>query len=519
MASGKQSPRQKMINLMYLVFIAMMALNMSKEVLVAFGSMNEKLEESNATTEQRNVAAMQGLQTKAGEQAEKYAQLAQKAETINQLSQELDTYIAGVKTDLTGELDDPQDYQAMDKPDVLDEKFFKGGKISPEGEEFVEKINTYREGIISTLGEDFSTLNNEIARKFNTDEVEDSEGTKKPWLTYNFEGFPLIASITQLTQLQSDVKTTENDVLSAMLAGQLQEEVSMSNYTTILETEKSAYYQGETFDGAIVLGRSDETTKPNKIELKLDGRTLSESDYSLQGGKVILNVPAGNAGDHTITGQLIFNEGGEEPIEVAVNQKFAVIPKPNSATISADKMNVLYRGVKNPLTISMAGVPDNNVQANAPGLSRTSGSSYVMDVTTLQQREVKINVTGTIDGKSYPSSSTFRIKDIPSPVGSIRKETGSVKMQRNSLEVSEVGAELLDFDFDIGLRVNGFSFKVSGQPTVTVRGNRLDNAAKAALRRAGRGETVQIFDIDASLTTNSGYKLKQIAPVFVELTN
>ncbi|HCV81303.1 MAG TPA: gliding motility protein GldM, partial [Zunongwangia profunda] len=159
MASGKQSPRQKMINLMYLVFIAMMALNMSKEVLVAFGSMNEKLEESNATTEQRNVAAMQGLKSKANEQAAKYAELAQKAETINQLSQNLDTYIQGVKNDLTSSLDDPQDYQAMDKTDILDEKFFKGGKISPEGQEFVAKINEYREGVINTLGEGFSTLN------------------------------------------------------------------------------------------------------------------------------------------------------------------------------------------------------------------------------------------------------------------------------------------------------------------------------------------------------------------------
>jgi len=519
MASGKQSPRQKMINLMYLVFIAMMALNMSKEVLVAFGSMNEKLEESNATTEQRNAAAMQGLKSKANEQAAKYAELAQKAETINQLSHDLDAYIEGVKNELTAELDDPEDYQSMDKPDILDEKFFAGGRVTPKGQEFVTKIDEYREGVINTLGEGFTTLNSEVQRKFNTEDRKDSEGTKKPWLTYNFEGFPLIASITQQTQLQSDIKTTENDVLSAMLAGQLQEEVSMTNYTTLLETPKSAYYQGETFNGAIVLGRSDETTKPNKIELKLDGRTLSDSDYSLQGGKVVLNVPAGSAGDHSITGKLIFNEGKEDPIEVDVNQKFAVIPKPNSATISADKMNVLYRGVKNPLTISMAGVPDNNVKASAPGLSRASGSSYVMDVTTLQQREVKINVTGTIDGKSYPSSSTFRIKDIPSPVGSIRRETGSVKMQRNSLEASEVGAELPDFDFDIGLRVTGFSFKVSGQPTVTVRGNRLDNAAKAALRRAGRGETVQIFDIDASLTTNSGYKLKKIAPVFIELTN
>ncbi|WBL25199.1 type IX secretion system motor protein PorM/GldM [Zunongwangia sp. HGR-M22] len=518
MASGKQSPRQKMINLMYLVFIAMMALNMSKEVLVAFGSMNEKLEQANATTEQRNASAMQGLQSKANEQAEKYAELAQKAETINQLSQNLDSYIEGVKNELTADLDDPQDYQAMDKTDILDERFFTGGKVSPRGQEFVDKIKEYREGVINTLGEDYSALNKEIAAKFDTSEEEDGEGTKKPWLTYNFEGFPLIASITQMTQIQSDVKTTENDILSSMLSGQLQEEVSMTNYSTLLETPKSAYYQGETFNGAIVLGRTDATTKPNKVELKLDGRTLSGDDYSLQGGKVVLNVPAGNAGSHKLTGQLIFAEDGEETL-VPVEQEFAVIPKPNSATISADKMNVVYRGVKNPLTISMAGVQDNNISASAPGLSRVSGSSYVMDVTSVQAREVKINVTGTIDGKSYPSSSTFRIKDIPSPVGSIRKETGSVKMQRNSLEISEVGAELPDFDFDIGLRVTGFSFKVSGQPTVTVRGNRLDNAAKAALRRAGRGETVQIFDIEASLNSNSGYRLKKIAPVFVELTN
>ena len=182
-------------------------------------------------------------------------------------------------------------------------------------------------------------------------------------------------------------------------------------------------------------------------------------------------------------------------------------------------MNVLYRGVSNPLTISMAGVPDNKISASAPGLSHTSGSNYAINVTTLQQREVKINVTGTIDGKSYPSSSTFRIKDIPRPVGTIRGEDGAVQMQRNSLEISTVGAALPDFDFDLDLRVTGFKFKVSGQPTIQVNGNKLDERAKAALRRAGRGETVQIYDVEAQLAGNSGYKLKKVSPVFVELTN
>ena len=92
-------------------------------------------------------------------------------------------------------------------------------------------------------------------------------------------------------------------------------------------------------------------------------------------------------------------------------------------------------------------------------------------------------------------------------------------MQREGLMKSSVGAALLDFDFDLKLNVTGFSFKVSGQPTVKVNGRKLNSAATSALRRAKRGETVQIFDITAKIANNSGYKLKKISPVFVELTN
>ncbi|MDT0641311.1 gliding motility protein GldM [Zunongwangia sp. F363] len=520
MASGKQSPRQKMINLMYLVFIAMMALNMSKEVLTAFGLMNEKLIESNASTTARNNAAMAGLAAKAEEQPAKYATLEEKANRIDELSQNLDEYIAEIKNKLTSEIEDTDDYESMDRPDQLDEMFFQSGRVSPSGQELVNAIDTYREGVLEVLGEDprFSQIRQEVQNEFSTEEVTDSENVTQPWLMYHFQGYPLIASLTKMTQLQADVKTTENDILSTMLAGQLQSEVSMTNYTTLLETPKSAYYQGEEFNGAIVLGRKDPTTRPNEVHLTLDGRELSDSDYSIEDGRVVLNIPAGSAGQHTLEGRLVFEQEGES-VDVPVSSEFSVIPKPNSAVISADKMNVLYRGVQNPLTISMPGVPDNQISANAPGLSRVSGSSYVINVTTLQQREVKINVTGTIDGESYPSSATFRVKDIPRPVGTIRGEDGSVQMQRNSLEIATVGANLPDFDFDLDLNVTGFSFKVPGQPTIRINGNRLDDRAKSALRRAGRGESVQIFDINASLAGNSGYKLKQVAPVFIELTN
>jgi len=138
-------------------------------------------------------------------------------------------------------------------------------------------------------------------------------------------------------------------------------------------------------------------------------------------------------------------------------------------------------------------------------------------------RTVSIRASGKLpDGQNVSSSTEFRIKDIPRPTGTIRGEDGNggtVKMQREGLEKSSVGAVLLDFDFDLKLDVTGFSFKVSGQPTIKCNGSKLSSPAESALRRAKRGETVQIFDITAKIASNSGYQLKKISPVFIELTN
>ena len=519
MAGAKLSSRQRMINLMYLIFIAMLALNMSKEVLSAFGLMNERLTESNEAATTRNIAFMDGLAKKAIDQPEKYKLLEEQANQISSLADDYYSYLKVLKEKMVATVDNPKDYEIMDRGDYLDKHFFKGDKIKPDGQEFLNQMATFKNGVVSVLADDsrYSDIVNDVKRKFNTADKKRGAGTER-WLDNNFKGFPLVASLTKMTQLQSDIKTTQSEVLGKILQGKLTDEISMTNYTTLLETSKSAYFNGEQFDGQIVLGRKDSSTRPNRVELTLNGRKLTKSEYTIEEGRVKLNFSAGNPGEHRIEGKLIFAQDGEE-IEVLVDQSFLTVPKPNTATISADKMNVVYRGVKNPMTISFAGISDNNVKATAAGLTRIKGSKYIIDVTKVKGREVTINVSGTLPGGEKVSDrAKFRIKDLPRPTGTIRGENGLVKMQRNSLEISTIGAKFEDFDFELPLNVSGFKFKVPGQPTINVSGGKLNSRAKAALRKAKRGSAVQIFDIQAKAKGVS-IILKKVSPVFIELTN
>jgi gliding motility-associated protein GldM len=512
MASGKLSPRQKMINLMYLVFIAMLAMNMSKEVLSAFGFMNEKLVENNSTATEKNKQTLSNLATKAQEQPEKYAKLYSTANSVDVLSKDFTAYLEAKKEFFLTKQEDPKDYEAMDQSNVVDEHFFANDKLTEEGQEFVNKISNYKNEIVdlisALLGENHSLIAI-INKRFDTSDPKKGAGTQ-PWLNNRYEGFPLISTVTNLTSMQMDVKTTQSEIYGTLLGGQLESDVSMSNYKTILIPEKSAFFQGENFKGKIVLGRYDSSLKPS--EVVVNGQNITK----IEDGGAILDFPAGSVGEREVKGKFVFIENGQ-PVEIEINSSYAVIPKPNSAVISADKMNVVYRGVPNPMTISIPGIPDNLVTATGVGLNRGSGSGkYIM--TPASGREVKINVSGKLpNGQTVTSSQNFRIKDIPSPVGTIRKQEGYVKMPKTSLENSTVGAALPDFDFDLTLNTTGFTIKVPGQSAVVVNGSRMNSQAQKAIAKAKRGDVVIIFDIKSSLVGNSSYKIKNASAVSIEI--
>ncbi|RAK24202.1 protein involved in gliding motility GldM [Flavobacterium aquaticum] len=490
MAGGKLTPRQKMINLMYLVFIAMLALNMSKEVLTAFGNFNDKFTESNKLTDQSNETLLSALNTKAADEPAKYAEPAKKAKEVAKISKEFSTFLESVKAEVTEGIEPDETgklpFESMDKS-TIDEKWFQGDGYSPRGTEIVSKIDKYVADIKKVLGNDVKYIPfiKEIEKKFSTGDITNREGVKVKFLDYKTKGFPAVSTLTFLTAMQNDVKNTEAGAYNLFLGNALKSAASMKNFQAIVVLEKNAYFQGEAVKGKVVLGRYDANTQP----------TSFKGPGKIENGQAVISMTAGNVGEQTISGEFGFLEDGKE-IPLKFEGTYVVVPRPNQAIISADKMNVVYRGVPNPISISVPGIASNKVNASAPGMSKVGDGKFMLKPGA--GSEVKINVNATMpDGKAMSSAQVFRIKGLPAPTG---KVGGSEKNKgpKSNLEVCTVTAVMEDFDFPVTVNVTQFNVKVPGQPTIVVSGNRMDGRAKSAIAKAQKGDVVVISEIKAS---------------------
>lgn len=515
MAGGKLTPRQKMINLMYLVFIAMLALNMSKEVLSAFGLFNEKFEKSNVAAVQTNQQILDALKQKAADDASNFAEPKKIADKVVALTKSFYDYIGSLKSTITEGVEVDEEtgklpYEAMDKADAIDYTWFKGDGLTEKGQEVLATINKYREDMKAAIGKDkkYAPIVADLESKFSTEDVKNKDGIVIPYLDYHFRGFPGIASLTKLSAMQSDAKTAESNVLNALIGNTAIAQASMSNYKAIVVLDKNAFFQGETVTGRVVLGRYDDSTVPTKV-------VVNGNNVPIENGQAIIKFGAGSIGEQKINGEFTFMEDGK-PVPIPIEGNYVVVPQPKEATISADKMNVVYRGVVNPMTITFAGVSDNDVSASGPGLSRASGPGKY-NMSPGQGTEAVINVTAKLPGgKSATSRKVFRIKGIPAPVGTIGGEMYGAKGQKSRLAVSQIGAKLPDFDFDVNLTVTGFTFKAPGQAAVIVNGNRVNSQCEAAMARASRGDAVTITDIKVKLE-GSNIMLPRTAPIVYEI--
>jgi gliding motility-associated protein GldM len=299
---------------------------------------------------------------------------------------------------MTADVEDKKDYETMDKTAFLDEYFFKGDGFTVKGQEFIDKVDGFRNNLIAELG-DSNNFVSAIKKRFNTDDVNRGGNKSEKWLKARYEGFPLVASLTNLTQMQADIKNTEADIVASLLGNQLDADskLTTNNYKGIVSLNKTAYFAGEKVSGQVVLGRYDSNIIPTKVTL--NGRDITNS---VENGQVMLDMPAGNVGEKTIKGVITFmQDGKEEPIPF--ESKYSVIAEPSSAVVSADKMNVVYRGLDNPISVSLPGVSDNNLKVSAAG-GRLSGKGSSYSLRPGAAKEIKINVSAKLSsGKTVNS--------------------------------------------------------------------------------------------------------------------
>jgi gliding motility-associated protein GldM len=487
-------------------------MNMSKEVLSAFGLINERFEAANASATATNEQMLQALDTKASESKGEFIAAAATAHKVEAATKKFYDFVGTLKAEVlkgvevdkeTGKLP----YEAMDKADNLDHSWFTGDGYTSRGKEVIAAIEAYRAEMNAALADKkYSPILNEINNKFDLTEVKDKEGVKIKYLDYHFKGFPAIASLAKLTAWQNDAKKAESDVISSALGKAAVSEASYSKFQAIVALDKNVYFQGESVTGKVVLGKYDPNAKFSGFQ----------GPGRLENGQAVISTTAGAVGEQTLSGSFNFIENGK-PIKLPFQGKYVVVPRPNSANISADKMNVVYRGLPNPMTISFAGIGDNFVNASAPGLSKAGGNGkYVL--TPQSGTEVTVSVSGKMtDGKTVTDKKVFRIKNIPAPAGAIGGVVGVQKGAKSRLEVSTISADLQDFVYDLNYEVTRFSFKVPGQPAIIVNGNKVDQKCRAALARATKGDQISIFDIKTRIVGASGIVPKDASPVIYEI--
>ena len=540
MAAEKVNTRQKMINMMYLVFIAMLALNISKEVLGTLGILSEDMEKSTAELK----SSIDDLYTTIdlNSNQDYYKIPSEELPKLRDLTDDYWSYIQMLKdslisldknnylTNVSVKNEDGEktevtmvDYQIMDKSVDLDELFFKGDGNSEKGVEFVSYFSSFKTNVTAVLDSiisrdertiksnySFASAISNLESRFNySDDVLNSDGNYQPWLEYNYQGFPLIASLSKFTKIQSDIRAVEYEILNSLTSKTKDRKLSLDNTDTLLETTQSAYYTNSTVDAAVVVGRTDSSFKPDVVDLKIDGVDLKESEFSIVNGKIVLDKRFSTPGIKNITGFLIFKADGEID-SLGVDQKFYVINKPNDAIVSPLNMQVFYIGLRNEIKVAFPGIADlSSIRVNGKNGSILKNGSRYFAAPNAGVSSMDVIVSGRANNETLTSVLNFRVEDAPPGRGSIFERVGgkdinyinSSKISKDALLYGTVrGEKPPGFLYDYDINVETFQITVGNLPTRTVQGNKIQNSNEAMrdIRGANRGSSVTLTVLKAT---------------------
>ncbi|NOR88412.1 MAG: gliding motility protein GldM [Bacteroidales bacterium] len=455
MAGFKETPRQKMIGMMYLVLTALLALNVSKEILEAFVIVNESVEE----TSMNFAGKVSALHTEFAKQnsldTHKVGPFFEKSEDAKTYSQDLISYIDSLKHYIVSKtekipydtakirtLKEIRGKQMYEEPSRL----LLGGELLKNGRgyDLRDKIDEYRTNMLNLVPEE-DRENFPMGLRTDGD-YRDADKASQDWVQHNFYHTILAADITIFNKLINDVQNAQYDVVSYLYQGITKEDFKFSSITAKILPKSVFIFQGDTYDAEIFVAAVDETSQPTIDYVmgitKWDDNLYNSSTHVTgDSGVVKLTIDTKNMTpkEYTFAGRIGIMKPNNAGVEYKNFSTNFFVAEP-SANVAATKMNVFYRGVDNPIKISAAGVPPSQLEYSVVGdgrIVRTKDGLIVNNVTKTSNQSVIVNVysnNGT--EKKKLGEQEFRVKNLPGPDILVRNMTARGSVSRNSLQAN-----------------------------------------------------------------------------------
>ncbi len=485
MAGYKETPRQKMISMMYLVLTALLALNVAKQILDAFIVVNESMESTNENFSQKISQTYSKFNAQYALNPEKVGKYWEKAKQVQNLSKSLTNYIDSLKITVisktekiphsvadTVKLADIKNKDNFDMPT----HYFMGTDMKKGvAGDLKDSLNVYRDKILKFIKEeDRETFSKKIG--LITDGVYyDADKQKQTWEEHNFYHTILAADVVLLNELKAEVYNAESDIVNYLLASISAQDFKISDVAAKVIPESKYIFQGDDYSAEILVAAVDNTQNPEVYIL--DGAdTLTEANigrakkYVGEGGVVKLELPANSIGEKKYAGLIKLMTPMGTPRYYGFKSDY-IVAKP-SATISPTKMNVFYRGVDNPVAISASGKSDAQLQPaiSAGRLTRSSEGGWIVNNIPNNANEVVIKVyADDPGGKKFMGEQKFRVKRLPDPIAKV-PGTKNGKISKNQMLTNSFLMCRLpeSTDFEYPFKVTSFTMIVpSGGGYVT----------------------------------------------------
>jgi gliding motility-associated protein GldM len=515
MAGGKLSPRQKMINMMYLVLTALLAMNISKDILDALSKIQRDLESSAAAIYRGNQQVYNEFVTAAMEQkrAEEYKE---KAFQVKAIADETFDLIEQIKTDLIalhGEVSEDGKIPGADKMEKAANYLLNSEKIGGKdgGKKLRIQITEFREKLVEMV-RDNPVLVEALNDEFDTSpQPVGKDGVTTDWERAEFEHIPLAGILTFMASYQSKIRSAESSVILELQKYIDKGTIKFTGVKPVVMPQSTFITTGDSFRAEVFLAAFDENQDPEILIYEVgadssfigDGKPLPADRIQNGTGHVRF---AGSSPGEKRYGGIIRLGGGDNPVEEKFFINFNVAPP--TAVISPTAMNVLYRGVDNPLEIGVPGVDPKDITVTGPGVSKKGDGTYVADVTRVQGTEMKINVS--VKDRPGTQSKTFRIKGLPPATGMIYGNRTNIYSE-SAVQNLTVEAAFKDFPFDLQLKVIQFDIVVPGFPPKTIRGTQLDAGVKQQIQTLRPGTSITIRNIRAE--GPRGMKITDVSPI------